>query len=447
MSGTGRATAARPAVGHGLVLRIAVPVSLVSLSTPMVGAVDTAVIGQLGDPALIGGIASASVVFNLVFLTLGFLRVSTTGLAAQAAGAGEEEEVLAIALRACGLAVLLGVAVLAARSPIGALGFELLGIERQVRDAAQAYFDVRVWSAPFVLANFALLGWLIGTGAIATALLLQVLLNVLNVVLSIWFVVFLGYGVEGAGAAAVLAEAGTALVGIGLFLGSLRGRHAAATARARNAARMRQMISINTDILVRSMTLFLAIALFTRQSAQFGTVVLAANAILLNLFYLSGALMNGLATAAQQLAGNAVGAGDRSAFLAVVRLTRAWGLGASLGLAAIYAAGSEYFIALMTSDPEVAGTAHAYYWWVVLVPPAGMLAFIADGIFMGATWAREARNMMLLSAAAFIGAWLVLTPLFGNAGLWAAFLCFLAVRGVSLQLCMPSRIRATFGAE
>ena len=435
----------RPGAGHGPLLRIAAPITLVSLSTPLVGAVDTAVVGRLGDPALIGGIAAAAVLFNLIFLTLGFLRFSTTGLAAQAVGAGDHDEAAAVLVRAGVLAVGLGALVIGAELLAGGFALDLLAVDGAVRAAALAYADIRVLSAPFVFANFALLGWLIGTGAIGRAVVLQVLLNLVNIGASVWLVVHAGWGVRGAALAAVIAEAATFAAGALMVAARLRDRRDRAWTKARDVARVRRMLAINGDILVRSVVLFLVIALFTRQGARFGTVTLAANAVLLNLFYLAGAFMSGLATAAQQTAGQALGAGDRGAFERVVRLALLWGALGSLLLTAVYGLAGDRLIGLMTADAAVAATARSALGWAVAVPLAGLVAFIADGVFIGATWARDARNMMLVSAGLFVAAWAVLVPAFGNDGLWAAFLLFLAVRGLSLALRYPPLLRTTFG--
>ena len=435
----------RPGAGHGPLLRIAAPITLVSLSTPLVGAVDTAVVGRLGDPALIGGIAAAAVLFNLIFLTLGFLRFSTTGLAAQAVGAGDHDEAAAVLVRAGVLAVGLGALVIGAELLAGGFALDLLAVDGAAGAAALAYADLRVLSAPFGFANFALLGWLIGTGAIGRAVVLQVLLNLVNIGASVWLVVHAGWGVRGAALAAVIAEAATFAAGALMVAARLRDRRDRAWTKARDVARVRRMLAINGDILVRSVVLFLVIALFTRQGARFGTVTLAANAVLLNLFYLAGAFMSGLATAAQQTAGQALGAGDRGAFERVVRLALLWGALGSLLLTAVYGLAGDRLIGLMTADAAVAATARSALGWAVAVPLAGLVAFIADGVFIGATWARDARNMMLVSAGLFVAAWATLVPAFGNDGLWAAFLLFLAVRGLSLALRYPPLLRTTFG--
>jgi MATE family multidrug resistance protein len=443
----GRVPAPSFTVDHRIILKLAGPVTIASLSTPMVGVVDTAVIGQLGNAALIGGIAAASIVINVVFATFNFLRSATTGIVAQAYGAGEHEEVHAIALRACVLAIAFGAVLIALQFVVAKLGFDLVGIDGATRRAASGYFLIRVWSAPFVMINYAILGWLFGRGAVGWGLILQVLLNLLNILLSIWFVIYLRWNVEGAAGAALIAEGVTAVAGCILLGGALRGGIRLLATRLGDALKMRRMLSVNANILVRSLALFLAIAFFTRQGAGFGTVILAANAVLLNLFYLAGALMGGLATAAQQLAGRAVGASDAAAFRRVVRLSTSWGAVGSLAMSAVLLVFRNSIIDAMVSGADVRETARTYFLWVALTPLAAVMAFLLDGIFAGATWTKDIRNMMLISVAVFIAAWAALTPFLGNHGLWIAFLLFLIARSVTLMWQMRRLIPETFRAD
>lgn len=433
------------AVDNRTIFRLAGPVTIASLSTPMVGVVDTAVIGQLGDAALIGGIAAASIVINVVFATFNFLRSATTGLVAQAYGAGQRDEVHIVALRACALAIAFGGAIVALQFAITRFGLDLVNIDGRTREAGEAYLVIRLWSAPFVMINYAILGWLFGRGAVGWGLALQVLLNLANIILSIWFVIHLGWSVEGAAAAALIAEGATALAGIVLLAGATRHKARELLAGVADRAKMVRMLSVNTNILIRSLALFLAIAFFTRQGAGFGTVILAANAVLLNLFYISGAFMGGLATAAQQLAGRAVGANDAIAFARVVRLSLIWGAVGAVVMAALLIPFRDAIINAMVSGADVRGAARTYFIWVVLVPIAAMTAFVMDGIFAGATWTRDIRNMMLVSVAVFIAVWAALTPSLGNHGLWIAFLAFLAARGATLVWQMRRLIPETFG--
>lgn len=440
--------AARPryTVTSAGVMRIALPVMLASMSTPLVGAVDTAVVGQLGEPALIGGVAAAVIVMNFVFFTFNFLRTSTTAMVAQALGANDPTEMAATALRAGCLAMGFGALAVALQWPLAHLGLGLLGIEGAVREAGLDYFGVRVWSAPFMLFNYAMVGWLFGQGAVFRGLALQVLLNLIHIALSILFVAYLGWGVRGAATAAVIAESITALAGATLMARALRGRASIVFAAVPDAAKIRRMLVVNVDILIRSLLLFFAVAFFTRQGAAFGTTILAANVVLMNLFYLGGAAMDGFATAAQQLAGRSVGARDRTQFERTVIRTIAWGLAIGCTMAGIYFLGRDWIIDTMTASVEVRDTARAHFHWVVVSAPLGAVPFVMDGIFIGATWSKDMRNMMLLSALCFLGASFALTPVLGNHGLWIALLLFLTARGATLVWRMWRLVPRTFPA-
>jgi putative MATE family efflux protein len=436
---------ARPfVVTHATVFRLAVPMTLAYLSTPLVGAVHTAVIGQLGAAALIGGVAVGAVIFDVLFASFNFLRGATTGLTAQALGAADGQEqravlvrALLVALSASGLMVLLQI-------PLLALGIRAMGVEGEVAEAARAYFLVRIWSAPFALANYAILGWVLGRGEAGAGLLLQMFLNGVNIAVSITLVLELGFGVEGAALATVAAEGLTAIAGLALVAWKVGGPAGLAGLRVFDVARLRRMFAVNSDMMVRSFVLLFAFAFFTRQSAGYGEAILAANAVLMHFFLVGGYFLDGFATAAEQLAGRAVGARFRPAFERVVRLTTFWGLITALALTAVYVLLGDLLIDLMTTASDVRATARNYLIWAVLTPLAGAIAFQMDGIFIGATWSRDMRNMMLLSVLVYLLAWVALTPPFGNHGLWAALLIFLSARSIAFRWRMRRLLPQTF---
>ncbi len=441
----GNAPAVRPfAVTHVAVFRLAVPMTLAYLSTPLVGVVDVAVVGQLGRAALIGGIAIGALIFDVLFATVNFLRSATTGLTAQAVGAEDAEEEQSVLLRSGLLALAAGFAMLILQVPIGKVGVAALGVHGDVAAAALLYVSVRIWSAPFGLVNYAVLGWVIGRGESGSGLLLQTLLNGVNIALSVFFVLGLGWGVAGAAWGSVVGEVATAIAGVALAWWKLKGAPRPTRAEIFAFARLKRMMAVNSDVMVRSMALLFAFAFFTRQGAAFGDVVLAANAILMNFFLVGGYFLDGFATAAEQLAGRAVGARFRPAFERVVWLTTLWGLLTALLLSAIFALSGPYVIDLMTTAPLVRATARTYLVWAALTPLIATIAFQMDGIFIGATWSRDMRNMMLLSVAIYLAAWAVLTPAFGNHGLWVSLLIFLGARSVTFHLRMRKLLPGTF---
>jgi MATE family multidrug resistance protein len=434
-------------VTHATVVRLAVPMMLAYLSTPLVGAVGTAVIGQLGEAALIGGIAVAAVIFDVLFATFNFLRGATTGLTAQAVGAGNAVEQQSVLFRALIVALTAAFLLVLLQIPLAALGVAAMGISGDVASACLAYFFVRIWSAPFVLVNYAVLGWVIGRGEAGAGLLLQTLLNGVNIGLSLLFVLGWHWGVEGAAWASVLAEAVTAAAGLALALWRIAGSPKPSRAQVFDLARLKRMLAVNSDMMIRSFSLLFAFAFFTRQGAAFGAIALAANAVLMHFFLIGGYFLDGFATAAEQLAGRAVGARFRPAFEKAVRLTTVWGLGSALALTGVYFLFGSLLIDLMTTSPEVRTVAYRYLPWAAVTPLIATIAFQMDGIFIGATWSRDMRNMMLLSVVVYLAAWLVLTPLFGNDGLWAALLVFLGARSVAFHWRMRRLVPRTFPAQ
>jgi MATE family multidrug resistance protein len=435
------------AVTHGAVFHLAVPAALTYLSTPLVGAVGTAVVGQLGSAPLIGGVAVAAVIFDVLFATFNFLRGATTGLTAQALGAGDRLEQQSVLFRALAVALAAAAVMLVAQHGLASLGIWAMGVDGEVAEVALAYFSVRIWSAPFALMNYALLGWVVGRGAAMLGLLLQTVLNGLNIALAILFVLDWGWGVEGVALASVLAEAVAAALGLAVAAWTTSGATRPAWRAIFDLARLRRMMAINTDMMVRSFSLLFAYAFFLRESADFGAVILAGNTVLMHFFAVAGNFLDGFATAAEQLAGRAVGARYRAAFDRAVRLTTGWGLVTALAVSCVFALLGPAIIDLMTTAPEVREAARRYLAWAAITPLAGIVAFQMDGIFIGATWSRDMRNMMLLSVMIYLVAWAGFTPLFGTDGLWAALIVFLSVRSIAFHWRMQRLLPRTFPAQ
>ncbi len=439
--------AVRPfAVTHRSVLSIAIPMTAAYISVPLVGLVDTAVIGQLGIAALIGGIAIGAAIIDVLLASLNFLRAGTTGLTAQAFGAGDGKEQQAVLARALIISTVLGLAMVILQVPIVEGGIWLMHVETGVGEATRTYLYVRIWAAPFILANFVLLGWLLGLAKAKTVLFLATIYGVANIFFSIWFVLGLGWGVAGVASASVFAELISAAAAIPFVMRELPQDVRPSLRRIADRAGYRRLLAVNRDILIRSFALIVAFAFFARQGAQFGEVTLAANAILMHFFLTAGFFLDGFATAAEQLAGRAVGARYRPAFDRTVQLTLFWGFGMAFGLSAVFALFGNDLIAVMTTSQTVRVEATRYLVWAVLTPITGVLAFQMDGIYIGATWSRDMRNMMLLSLLAYLVVWAIATPVWGNNGFWFALICFLSVRGLTLQRKMPGNLARTFPA-
>lgn len=428
---------------HRRVWALAVPIMLSNLSTPLLGAVDTAVIGRLPDAAYIGGVAVGAVLFNFLFWGFGFLRMGTTGFTAQAFGAGDTDELRAALLRPLVLAVALGALLVALQAPIGFVAFNLLEASAQVEGFARSYYEIRIWSAPAALVNYTLLGWLLGAQRAGAMLLLQVALNGINIVLDLIFVIGLGWGIEGVAWASLIAEVAAAVLGL-VIVGRALARAGGRWDRARllRRDRLSALFRVNRDIFLRTLALIAAFGYFTVRGAEMGDVTLAANAILMHLQYFMAYGLDGFSHAAEILAGGAVGARSRRSFRAAVSAAALWALVMAAAITTAYALLGPAIIGLFTVLDEVRAAAETYLPWMLLLPLVSVWGFLLDGIFIGATRTGAMRNAMALSLGAYLVACWLLIPALGNHGLWLAFTVFMAARALTLAAAYPRLERA-----
>jgi MATE family multidrug resistance protein len=428
------------------VFAIAGPAMVANLTTPLIGIVSTIAIGRLGDATLLGGVAIASVIFDCLFWLFAFLRMSTLAFTAQALGAGETQELRATLIRGLVVAALIGTALIVLQVPLAAILLGMMGGSEGVTRAAKTYFNIRIWSAPLALANYVVLGWLIGQARAKLALSVQIAINVINMAATALLVLVLDAGIAGAAIAAVAAEAFGIVLGILLARRLTRGQPAIPRAALLDHAKLMRMLAVNRDIMIRTASLIAVFLFFTAQGARAGDVTLAANAVLNNFLLISAFFLDGLANAAEQLCGRAYGARDRGEFTSATRLVILWGFGFALAVTASYVLFGPTLIDIMTAGDEVRRTARGYLWMVALAPVLGVFAFAYDGIYIGATWARDMRNLMVLSLLIFLAAWLALRS-FGNTGLWGALLVNYAARGGLQALRYPALVRASFGPK
>lgn len=444
---------------HGRMWRLAGPIILANSSTPLLGAVDTAVMGHLPSPRFLAAIAIGSLVFSFLYWGLGFLRMGTTGLTAQAFGAWRESRGHARALgvgavfsRASLLALGLGLTVILLQWPIGHFVLPLFGAEPGVESLAAEYYRIRIWSAPASLTNFVVLGWFLGTQRAGTALIVQVLLNLINAGLDVLFVIGFGWGVAGVAAGTVIAEYTAAAVGIILVLRQLRTLYGLSPRPLMqlnlllDGPALKRLIAVNFDIFIRTACLLAVFGVFTATGARFGTSVLAANAILMNFMMFMSHGLDGFAFAAEALVGAEKGAGNEPAFRRAVRVSSAWALGTAAVYALAYGLFGDVIIGWLTDIDELRTTARHYLPWVVVLPLLSVWSFQLDGIFVGLTRTREMRNSMILSLAGFLIVLPLLGDRFANHGLWAAFNAFMIFRAVALGRYYP-RLGQEFAAE
>ncbi|MEC9367497.1 MAG: MATE family efflux transporter [Pseudomonadota bacterium] len=436
------------ALTHRNVLAIAVPIIFANVTTPLIGIVDTAVLGQLGDPHYIGAVAIGAIIFTMVYWAFGFLRMGTTGLTAQAEGAGNDAEVAATLTRGLLLAAVAGTALILLQKPIGEIAFGLLQGTPDVEREAETYFYIRIWSAPAALANYAFLGWFIGIGRAGTAMSLQLLLNGANAGLDALFVLGLGMDVDGVAIGTLMAEAGAAVAGFMIAWQEFRRRGATVDrARMLEAAALRRMLSVNGDIMIRTLSLMFAFVWFTAQSATAGDVTLAANAILMNLVSFAAYFLDGFAFAGETFVGQAIGAGRRRRFRETVLMTSLWAAAFSIAIGAVFWFAGGAIIDALTVSPEVRTQARVYLAWAAIMPVISFPCFQLDGIFIGATRSADMRNMALVSLAIYLAAWALLTPLMGNHGLWLALAILNLARGVTLAARYRALERDLFGTQ
>ena len=419
------------------------PVILSNLTVPLLGAVDTAVVGHLPDAYYIGAVAVGAMIFNFLFWAFSFLRMGTTGLVAQAQGAGQADEVRAILGRAMLIAAVLGLGLIALQAPIAAAAFHLLEGSAEVERLAGEYLAIRLWSAPAALGGFVVFGWFIGVQNTRAALIVQIAMNGLNIVLDLVFVIGLGWGVAGVAGATVIAEYAGLILGIVLVrreLARIGGVWRASLMV--DTARLRRLFAVNFDIFLRSLFLLLANAYFTAQGAEQGDTVLAANAVLHNFILFLAFGLDGFAFAAEALIGGAVGAGDRARLRQAVRMTSIWALICAGGYVLVYAAAHSLLIGWLTSVPEVVAAANEYLPWVLAAPLIAVWSYQLDGIFIGATRTADMRNGMAVSLVVFLAADWLFRPLLGNHGLWLAMTILWVSRAVVLAVRYPALERA-----
>ncbi len=418
---------------------------LANVSQPLLGVVDTAVIGQLPEAHYIGAIAIGALIFSLVYWGFGFLRMGTSGIAAQAFGSGDSKELAAVLYRALLLATGIGLILLLLAPLISKLSFWLIAASPDIEREAKIYFDIRIWSAPFSLANYAILGWLIGIGQMRWAFVVQIYLNVANMALDALFVLHLDMATAGIGYGTLIAEVSSALVGLAVVWMFLR-RTGERPSRARilDRDRVRRMVLVNGDIMVRTLCLTFGFSWFASQGAKISDVTVSANAILMQLFFMGSYMIDGFATVSEALVGQSVGAKSRQRYDTAVRISSQWAMitGSVLSLAILLA--GPWAIDVMSVNPDIRSFARAFLWWAALTPILGAACFQLDGIFIGATRTGDMRNMMIVSLAVYLAAGYALTPMFGNHGLWFALCLFFIVRGFTLYARMPALARDAF---
>jgi len=408
---------------------------LSNITVPLLGLVDTAVMGHLDSPRYLGAVAVGATNFSVLFTGLNLLRMGTTGLAAQARGADDADQMRTVLAQAILISIGMAALLIVLQAPVGRLAMWLLAPDPDVLEPAWTYYSIRIWAAPAALANFALVGWFIGMQNTRAPLYLMLVTNGTNIALSVWFVVGLGYRTGGVAAASVLAEFAGLVVGAWLArreLASIGG-----SLRRDNVldpARLRRIFSVNGNLLVRTLSLMFVFSFITAQGARLGTAILAANAILIQFQYFMAYALDGLAHAAEALTGRAQGETNQAGFRRAVRLSLVWSAAVAALFSIVFAVAGRQIIDLLTGQDDLRELASAYLPWVILSPLVSFWSFLFDGVFVGATWARDMRNTMAFSAfVVFVPTYYLTQAMgLGNHGLWLSFIVFMASRATTM---------------
>ncbi|MEX2495045.1 MAG: MATE family efflux transporter [Woeseia sp.] len=423
------------------VWRIALPMILSNISVPLLGMVDTGVTGHLEDAAYLGAVAIGATVFGFLYTGVNFLRMGTTGIAAQSFGADDAEGLRTSLGQALIVALAIAFLLLLLQRPIGIFALDMIGADENTRAFAAEYFFIRIWSAPATLANYALIGWFIGLQNARIPLLIVLVTNLANIALDFLLVFVFDMKVAGVAAASVIAEFSGMIAGLAIATAELKRRGGQwDRSRLLKLRAYTGFLAVNGHLFVRTMALMFTFGFVTAQGARQGALVLAANAILMNLQSLLSFALDGFAHAAEALVGKAVGAKSRLSLQRSVAVTLRWSLYVAIGFGALFLATGPLFIRMLTDLPEVRETTLRYLPWMVVSPIVSVWSFLYDGVFVGATRAREMRDIMLVSTfAVFIPSFFAFRFL-GNDGLWLAFMLFMASRGVGMHLFYKRRL-------
>ena len=428
------------------ILKLAIPNIISNITVPLLGFVDMMLMGHQDSIAYIGAIGLGGTIFSVMYSIFSFMRAGTTGFTAQAYGANDRAEMAYSLYRSLCIALIATVLVLSLQGPVEWLSMKLLHGSEEVLAYTATYFRVRIWAAPAVLCLYAFNGWYIGMQNTTIPMIIAILTNVVNIILSIIFVNAMGMGVTGVALGTVIAQYCGLLTAI-IFLFT-KFRHYLIPIRRvllLQADKLKRFFKVNADFMIRSILLVLSIAFFNNQSAKLGDDMLAVNMILMQFFYIFSYFTDGFAYAGEALVGRFAGAHDPKQLRQTVKLLFLWGFFIALPFMVLYALFPDWFIRLVSDQPSIIPMAQPYHIYLAAIPLITFAAFLWDGVYIGATAARAIRNTMLISAVGvFLPATLLLMPRFGNHGLWIAFLLFMVARGLSMTLMAK---KAVFGAE
>jgi len=418
------------------ILRLAIPNIVTNITIPLLAMVDLGLMGHLGSVKYVGAVALGGMVFSFIFWAFGFLRMGTSGFTAQAYGQRNFAEAGNILIRSMVFAIGGGLFLILMQWPLSWAAFSLVNSSASVESLAHEYFNIRIYAAPATLFIYALIGWFIGMQNARLPMILAISINLLNVLLSLLFIKFLGMGSNGVAWANVISQYGGLL--LGLFLLSFywpKLRKYVSFTEAINRKAFVRFFHVNKDIFIRTLCLIFTLSFFTTQSANTSDTILAVNTLLFQFFYFFSYFVDGFAYAAEALAGRYIGSGDSAMLKKVIRRLFIWGGAIALSFTLIFMVGGGFILRLLTNDAITLTAAQPFMFWIVLVPVITFAAFIWDGIYVGATASKAMRNsMVLITTLIFLPSYYILEPVLGNNGLWLAMMLFMGARGVFLSV-------------
>lgn len=424
------------------ILQLAVPSIISNITVPLLGLVDVAIVGHIGDAAYIGAIAVGSMLFNVIYWLFGFLRMGTSGMTSQALGRRDLAEVLRLLVRSQSIGVGIGVLFFVLQKWLIGCGLWAMSPEVDVVELARRYCYVCIWGAPAVLGLYGFTGWFIGMQNTRIPMMVSLTQNVVNIVASLLLVFVGGMTVEGVALGTVIAQWWGFLMACLFYRICYRRLSKYDYRRHLFAAEpLKQFFSLNKDIFLRTLCLVAVNLFFTAAGSRESTIVLAVNTLLMTLFTIFSYFMDGFAYAAEALSGKYYGARNMGAFREVVRRTMGFGAVVAVGFTLLYIVGGENFLSLLTSDKQVIAASGEYFWWAVLIPLSGMSAFVFDGIFVGITQSKSMLCSTAVSSASFFGLFFGLHPFLGNHALWLAFILYLLLRGIVLLVIYRKKLR------
>lgn len=424
------------------IFRLALPNIITNITVPLLGMIDIAIAGHLGSVVYIGAIALGANIFNMIYWNFGFLRMSSSGFTSQALGARNFPEVMNAFIRSLAIGVGAGLLIILLQYPIGKLASSLIQSGPESIEYAMTYFRIVVWGAPAVLGMYAFKGWFIGMQNARIPMIVAITNNLLNIGLSLLFVFGFGMKIEGIALGTTLSQLISLMVAAGFWWRYYRRlRKYVRKESIWDRSAIREYFRVNSDIFVRTFLLTLVTTFFTFASSGMGESILAVNALLMQFFMLFSYFMDGFAYAGEALTGRFYGAKNREYLRWMIRRIFFWGLMVSLAAVVVYMLFPDPILHIMTNDLAIIAQTKEFMFWTVLIPIVGFAAFLWDGIFIGATASAEMRNAMILSATVFFICYFIMTPLWGNNGLWLAFILYLFVRGAAQTLWAKKALR------